>query len=243
MITNYTQTGESFPNWIRVYPLYTENTISHFLGIMENLQYLAAPALRVPPVQSFYHLYSPASSNPSLSSSSGSHHSAPNVPPATMGSYFNPVNNINRTEGERSISSNANTTNESGSSFHQNNEQIRLPTRSSLTSKLYSNRGVQSNINSTLIDRQQQIQPAALPLPPSISDEYFSSISNGTSSNSNSYQELPRGLSGNNQAYNYAGYQATTTFSRSNSNGFMFPQVPPFPSNIPPSQSYNSDQK
>eukprot|EP01036_Dinobryon_divergens_P026503 gene26503-35166_t len=36
-ITNYTKDNQKFKNWIRIYPLYVEGRVSHFLGVLERI--------------------------------------------------------------------------------------------------------------------------------------------------------------------------------------------------------------
>lgn len=37
IVKNYHKNGDCFSNWLRIYPLYEDSTISHFLGIMERI--------------------------------------------------------------------------------------------------------------------------------------------------------------------------------------------------------------
>jgi hypothetical protein len=43
-LINYTKSGEKIPNWIRIYPLYSEHRVSHFLAIMERLACFPPPS-------------------------------------------------------------------------------------------------------------------------------------------------------------------------------------------------------
>jgi hypothetical protein len=94
VITNYTQSGESFPNWIRIYPLYdAENKITHFTGIMENVNSIVRSVKPVSLIHSHSFIQFPyAASNspphhrhdkhhlsPSQSSSESSHSLLPSV--------------------------------------------------------------------------------------------------------------------------------------------------------------------
>lgn len=41
IITHVTKLGEVFRNWIKVFPLYTDGVPTHFLAVMEKLEYIS----------------------------------------------------------------------------------------------------------------------------------------------------------------------------------------------------------